>query len=431
MSPAGPHRAPANRWTAALAILRQGPGAAETAVAPPESRIGDDFRAALESLPDPVLIVEGGLAEDFSARRIRFANAEARVLLKVYGEGGPLVTALRDPEALEVVDHALYGGGASETTYEPAGAQDRFWRLTAAPLPAIGGAGPRAVVRFRDETDSQRMERMRADFLANASHELKTPLASLQGFIETLKGHARDDERARDKFLDIMASQTARMSRLIADLLALSRIELSEHIAPSGRADVARAATDVVDALAPFLAEHRAKVEVTAAPGPTTVTGDRDQIIQVIQNLTENAVRYSARGSTVTLGVEGGLTLRQAQVPVRSEASRLAIVTPDRDEAARYVVIRVADQGRGLAREVLPRLTERFYRVEGQKSGESPGTGLGLSIVKHIVNRHKGGLVVESQPGQGTVFTVFLPMAAPRGVTEAPGGGNKTVIEPS
>lgn len=420
-----------SRWAAALAALRGAAASADLAQISPNLPASEDFRAALEGLPDPVLIVEGGQADDFSTRRIRFANAGARALLKVSDEGGLLIAALRDPKALEAVDQALYRRESGEATYEPAGAQDRFWRLTAVPLPGMEGAGPRAVVRFRDETDNLRMERMRADFLANASHEMKTPLASLQGFIETLKGHARDDERARDRFLDIMAAQTARMSRLIADLLALSRIELSEHIAPTGRADVARASADVVDALAPFLAQQQARVEIVVIQGPTQVAGDRDQIIQVIQNLTENAVRYSDPGAAVELSLQGDMTAQQAVIPTRPSAARLSIVTPDRDEAARYVVIRIADQGRGLAREVLPRLTERFYRVEGQKSGESPGTGLGLSIVKHIVNRHKGGLVVESQPGQGTVFTVYLPSAPARGGGEPGQASHKTVTEPS
>ncbi|MBN8551396.1 MAG: PAS domain-containing protein [Caulobacterales bacterium] len=377
----------------------------------------DSYRAALESLPDPVLIVDGGPAEDLSARAIVYANSAAQALLKVTGRGEPLVAALRDPAALEAVDGALYGQVVHETAYEPAGAQERFWRISATPLLIEASRGRLAVVRFRDETDSLRMERMRADFLANASHELKTPLASLQGFIETLKGHARDDERARDRFLDIMSTQTARMSRMIADLLALSRIELVEHISPAGRADVALAARDVVDALAPLLKDLDGQVELVVRTRPALIVGDRDQLIQVIQNLTENAVRYSPPGRLVQLVIEGDLTQAEAQASARSEAARLTILTPDRVADARYVVVRVVDQGHGLAREQLPRLTERFYRVEGQKSGHSPGTGLGLSIVKHIVNRHKGGMVVESQPDVGTTFTVYFPMAGPVGVT--------------
>ena len=420
------------RWVAAWSAFQGRVAVPEAVQASPQEGVAESgYRAALEGLPDPVLIVEGGVAEDFSTRRVLFANAEARALLKVAGQGEPLVTALRDPEALEAIDAALFGEATREIAYEPAGAQDRFWRITAAPLPYGERPQALAVVRFRDETDSQRMERMRADFLANASHELKTPLASLQGFIETLKGHARDDERARDRFLDIMAAQTARMSRMIADLLALSRIELAEHIAPSGRADVALTATDVIDALAPFLAAHDARVVLGTRPDDSTIIGDRDQIIQVIQNLTENAVRYSDKGATIGIAILSDQSLSEAQSPTRSAASRLAILTPDRDDSARYVVIRIADQGRGLAREHLPRLAERFYRVEGQKSGEGPGTGLGLSIVKHIVNRHKGGLTVESQLGAGTTFSVYLPAAPPRGIAKSAARRNKTVTEPS
>lgn len=422
----------AGRWAAALSAFRNWKAEVPAVVSRDAAEAdGRTLRAALESLPDPVLIIEGGALDDFGSRRILFSNAAARSLLKVGGQGEPLVAALRDPHALEVVDEALYGGVARETPYEPAGAQDRVWRVSATPLPSTRSDRGMAVVRFRDETDSQRLERMRADFLANASHELKTPLASLQGFIETLKGHARDDEGARDRFLDIMAAQTARMSRMIADLLALSRIELSEHITPSGRVDLSRATTDVLDALSPLLKAHPAQVVLEPVTGDARIVGDRDQLIQVIQNLIENAVRYSPQGAEVRVSMVTDLTVRQAQAPVSSHSARLAILTPDRDDKARYVSLRIADQGRGLAREHLPRLTERFYRVEGQKSGQSPGTGLGLSIVKHIVNRHKGGLVVESRLGEGTTFNVYLPAVAPADVTDSTGGRNKTVTEPS
>ena len=411
MSQAPTPPVPSNRWSAALSAFRDWPrDPARVAGAAAAAASGDPYRAALEGLPDPVLIVDGGAAEELSARRILFANAAARDLLKASGRGEPLVAALRDPAALEAVDGALYGGVAHEAAYEPAGPQERFWRISASPLAVEAGSARQAVVRFRDETDALRMERMRADFLANAGHELKTPLASLQGFIETLKGHARDDERARDRFLDIMAAQTARMSRMIADLLALSRIELAEHISPSGRADVALAAGDVIDALAPLLTDLDAQIDLSVRTRPALIVGDRDQVIQVIQNLTENAVRYSPPGRRVELVVEGGLGLTEAQAPTRRETSRLTLLTPDREADARYVVVRVIDQGHGLARDQLPRLTERFYRVEGQKSGQSPGTGLGLSIVKHIVNRHRGGMMVESQPDVGTTFTVYFPM---------------------
>ena len=396
----------------------------------PGPTAGDElFRETLARLPDPVLIVEGGDPEDFSARRIRFANDQARIQLRASGEDAALVSALRDPDALEAIDEALFGGLSREVDYAAGGAQERVWRMSAVPLPVAEGASPRVLVRFRDDTEAAHMERMRADFLANASHELKTPLASLAGFIETLKGHAKDDDRARDRFLDIMTAQTARMSRLIADLLSLSRIELNEHIPPSGRVDVALAATDVVDALAPVVKARGSRVEVQAPPaGSAVAMGERDQVFQVIQNLVENAVRYSPDGAVVRVVVDAGLDLAQAQGVQRAGAPRLALLTPDRDEAARYVRVTVEDSGKGLARQHLPRLTERFFRVEGQKSGGETGTGLGLSIVKHIVNRHRGGLIVESLDGQGTTFIAYVPMSPAKA---GAGRRNKSVTEVS
>jgi len=257
----------------------------------------------------------------------------------------------------------------------------------------------------------RRSERTRADFLANASHELRTPLASLAGFIETLRGHARDDIAARDKFLAIMHAQAERMRRLIDDLMSLSRIELGEHIPPSGEVDVALAVIDVMDALSPLATERCVAFDLALPPqGEAMVVGDRDQIVQVVQNLAENALKYTPHGGSVRVQVEHGLDAVTAAAPTRVFAAHLSLLTPDRALGRRYVMLRVADTGPGIARGYLPRLTERFYRVEGQKSGEHAGTGLGLAIVKHIINRHRGGLAVESAEGQGAAFTAYIPM---------------------
>ena len=365
-----------------------------------------------EALNDPILIVSGGEADDLAGRRIVLANAAARELLKAPHEGGLLVTFVRDPGVLEAVDEALFGGVASTTQYSPGGARERHWRAWVQPLKG-DVSRPLAILGLRDETDVRRMELMRVDFLANASHELRTPLASLSGFIETLKGHAKEDPVARDRFLDIMSAQADRMSRLVADLLSLSRIELNEHIPPSGRVDLGRAAADVVDAVS-VLSRDRGVVVTLEAPGRGgDVDGDRDEIIQVIQNLTDNAIKYSAAGQTVEIVVETDLALDAVAGARREGATRLSLVTPDREAGVRYAAVRVRDHGPGMAREHLPRLTERFYRVEGQKSGgERPGTGLGLAIVKHIVNRHRGGLTVESAPGDGAGFCAYFPLAA-------------------
>ena len=368
------------------------------------------FAAMIEHLADPVLLAAGADPADPSDRRFAFANAAARDLLRLQRAEGPLTTAVRAPEILKAIDEALFAGVAKEAIYRSGGAQGRVWRVAALPLPGDGIAFL-ALVSFRDETEFRRGERTRADFLANASHELRTPLASLTGFIETLLGHARDDPAARQKFLAIMHVQARRMGRLIDDLLSLSRIELGEHIPPSGEVDLAVAVIDVLDALGPMAAERGVHLRSNPSPGePSIISGDRDQILQVIQNLAENALKYTPRGGNVVVEIAPDLDAAAAQ-PASNLAARRALLTPDRAAAARYVALRVRDAGPGIAARHLPRLTERFYRVEGQKSGEHAGTGLGLAIVKHIVNRHRGGFTVESVEGQGAVFTVYLPMA--------------------
>ena len=400
-------------------INRRRPAAVPAASAPQaDPPAGGDavlLESLFEALNDPVLVVQGGEADDLAGRRVVLANRAARDLLRIPREGGLLVSVLRDPAVLEAVDEALFGGVARTTDYAGVGAQTRHWRALTRPLPAPDDR-PLALVVLRDETDVRRMELMRVDFLANASHELRTPLASLAGFIETLKGHARDDSRARDKFLDIMAAQADRMSRLVADLLSLSRIELNEHVPPSGRVDLARAASDVVDAVSVLSAERQVTVALAAPGAGAPVHGDRDEIVQVVQNLVDNAIKYSAAGDTVEVAIRSDVTLDQAAAPWsggnrEGGVTRLPLVTPDRETGLRYAAVTVRDHGPGMAREHLPRLTERFYRVEGQKSGERQGTGLGLAIVKHIVNRHRGGLTVESAPGQGAVFTAYFPVA--------------------
>jgi two-component system phosphate regulon sensor histidine kinase PhoR len=261
---------------------------------------------------------------------------------------------------------------------------------------------------------------MRADFVANTSHELRTPLASLVGFIETLQGPARDDEAARDRFLKIMQMQVGRMGRLIDDLLSLSRIEMNEHVPPSTPVDLIGVVRDVLDTLGPRAQEDEVTLRVTLEGAPfrpqpnqamAWVLGDRDELVQVVQNLVDNAIKYGGRGGTVTIDLGVARPAR----------------TTDGDEAVKAVesqttyYISVQDRGDGIDRQHLPRLTERFYRVDVQQSREQGGTGLGLAIVKHIVNRHRGSLTIESTIAQGSVFSVFLPTARGPVKTEAPG----------
>lgn len=388
---------------------------------------GPGFQEALSAIPDPVLIVSGFEPHDIAGRWIVFANAAARNLFAIAGEGSLLVSSVRNPQVLEAVDDALFTGQARHTSFETSGAQDRFWQAWTSPLPHPSGVKKLALVVIHDETDTRRTERMRADFLANASHELRTPLASVSGFIETLRGPAKDDAAAREKFLGIMAAQADRMGRLINDLLSLSRIEMNEHIPPAGEADLSSAVNDVRDSLSILAREKQVSLKVTGPPpGLYRINADRDQIIQVVQNLSDNALKYSSPGSEIHIDIQINQSKEQATAAHETGSTRLVLLKPDRtpNDSEVYTVIRVRDSGPGIRREFLPRLAERFYRVEGQKSGDRLGTGLGLAIVKHIINRHRGGLVVESlsqpAPDDKEWFGVLPDEAATEKVTPLP-----------
>jgi two-component system phosphate regulon sensor histidine kinase PhoR len=371
------------------------------------------FAAAVEVLPDAVLIVR---REGTAPAKILASNAAAREMLRIRAEEEQLVSVLRHPDVLAAVEDTLTTNQENTLSYETGGLRSQTLHVwVRSLLPTLRTA----LIVLRDETNARRVERMRVDFLANASHELRTPLASLSGFIETLQGHAKQDSEARDRFLDIMAAQAKRMSRLIDDLLSLSRIERTEHVPPSGSCDLSLAAREAADGLLPAITAKGKRIELLAPiPGEALAIGEHDQIAQVVQNLVDNAVKYSPENATISVSVEPDIPFDPDAAATDLEAlrdsggGRLNLVSPERGHENRYVRLRVTDRGRGIAREHLPRLTERFYRVPGQKSGEITGTGLGLAIVKHIVNRHRGALVVESAPSLGTAFTVYLRSAA-------------------
>ena len=393
------------------------PAAAEDVTALPPAA-GLPFEAMLEAAPEPVLLVADQESGGLSSRRVIYANDAARALFRIPPEGALLASVIRHPQALEVVERCLGAGTEANAAFDFGGPPTRSWRASARPL--TGGGGRRlAMLMLRDETAARRNELMRADFLANASHELRTPLASLMGFIETLQGPARDDAGARERFLGIMAGQAARMARLVEGLLSLSRVEMNEHVPPTDVCDLALTVADVIAALAPLAKERGVQITLQApSPGSVRVVGERDQIIQVAQNLIDNALKYSVVGQAVNVSVRSVAALDQALAAEadngRSGASaraRMTLLTPDRAQAEAFALLRVEDQGPGIAREHLARLSERFYRVEGQKSGERAGTGLGLAIVKHIINRHRGALAIESAPGAGAAFTAAFPAA--------------------
>jgi len=336
----------------------------------------------VDRLPDPLLV----LGAD---RTIRRANEAARADF-----GGDIQAVLRHPGLRVAIDRAFTQGSAETadlTLRVPVPREVRASVLMMDPPLADGG---RAILVLSDRTRERAVERMRADFVANASHELRTPLASLMGFIDTLRGPAADDPPAQQRFLGIMAEQAERMNRLIDDLLSLSRIELTEHQPPSDRVDVAEVLHRIAAAFEPRVAARNVQLDLDLAEGLPLVTADADQLEQVLQNLVDNAVKY---------GPQGGRVRVVAKLP-------LAGRWPSRPG----VVLSVTDDGPGIPKAHVPRLTERFYRVDKGRSRNAGGTGLGLAIVKHIVNRHRGQLLIESEEGKGSTFSVWLPVAAER-----------------
>ncbi len=337
-------------------------------------------------MPDPCIILD-------AEARVIFANDIASETLGEIAAGQPVSFFLRAPQVTEAVASVAAGGNPVVVTYLERVPLDRWFEAHVAPLPAEpvppGGAGePRVLIILRDLTEAQRIERMRADFVANASHELRTPLASLVGFIETLQGSAKEDPSARERFLTIMSQQCQRMSRLINDLMSLSRIELKAHVQPDTLIDLSGVVRQVTDALGPIADEAGVTLNVSMPETPLLVRGDHDEMTQVVQNLVENAIKYGHSGGHIDITGDA----REA----------------DEADGRSRIALAVRDHGPGIAPEHLPRLTERFYRVDVAESREKGGTGLGLAIAKHILNRHRGRLDIVSEPGAGATFTVVM-----------------------
>ena len=359
----------------------------------------------LEALPDPALLID-------AESRIVSSNAAARRRMQFEARGQFLTSILRHPDVLDAVQAAVRDGATRAVEYETPTQAESHTRCYVAPV--TWGADRAAMLVFHDQTARISTERMRADFLANASHELRTPLASLTLLIETVAGPARENAADRERFLAMMQVQAERMRRLIDDLLSLSRIELDEHVPPSDRADLALVAREVADAMGGVAKESGVQIRLNAPAEPTVVVGERFQLAQVVQNLIDNAVKYTAPGGEVLveIGVSGDREETAAQAGRRWEdAGHVALLTPTAAANRSYAYIRVEDAGPGISRRFLPRLGERFFRVEREQGDERGGTGLGLAIVKHIVNRHRGGLLVESQPGRGSAFAAYVELA--------------------
>ena len=350
----------------------------------------------IDSVPLPLFLL------DHRSQVLR-KNAAAEALVLQDAAGRAFASGFRQPNLVAAIDSVLETGKAATVDLTMQSGTERAFLVRVEPIAApptpdtreSDGSNrhrnrkkekelePAVVIAMQDITSVVQTERMRADFVANVSHELRTPLSSLIGFIETLRGPARDDREAHDRFLAIMQEQADRMFRLIADLLSLSRIELEEHSLPNDAVNMIDVVHSVTDTVTLKAQERGMKIELDMPDILPPVTGDQDQLTQVLQNLVDNALKYGRDGTPVTI------------------ASTVSEKT---------LTISVRDRGLGIPKDHLPRLTERFYRVDAARSRELGGTGLGLAIVKHIVNRHRGKFSIQSEQGEGSCFSVSLPL---------------------
>jgi two-component system, OmpR family, phosphate regulon sensor histidine kinase PhoR len=343
--------------------------------------------AVVAGMPDPAVLLD-------RAGRVIHLNAAAAQLAPALRKNELAQFALRSPEIITALREAIATTEPRRASYLDQGLVDRWMELIVTPVPVpttFGGTEKCMLLTFHDQTPLRRVEEMRADFVANASHELRTPLAALSGFIDTLQGPAKEDAKARERFLSIMHAQATRMARLIDDLLSLSRVELSAHVQPESSVDIVPIIRQVADGLEPLARERQVEIEIDLPATPVTIAGDREELLRLFENLIENALKYGASGGRVVVSLK--------EVAAADGAPEVRVM--------------VRDFGPGIAPEHLPRLTERFYRVDVGDSRAQGGTGLGLSLVKHILNRHRGRLLIESVPRNGATFTACFPQTKP------------------
>ena len=334
--------------------------------------------SALNALQEAVLILDG-------SRTILFANSAAEAAFGKGYVGLNFVQLIRHPDCIKIVDAVINGElllREQITLEQPVKA---LFSVQASSI-----SKRKFMVSFRDISDLSEAEQMRSDFVANVSHELRSPLTSLSGFIETLRGPAKNDKKAQERFLGLMDQEASRMVRLISDLLSLSKVEANLRIRPTGTADIVEIINQIKAILNDVAAKEEKQIIVEASATELHLTGNADELTQVFQNLIENAIKYGKRNSSVRVKIN-----RTKNIPgIDGEA----------------ISVEIHDEGEGIEKHHLARLTERFYRVDTHRSRDKGGTGLGLAIVKHIVNHHRGRMHIESEVGVGSTFTVYLPV---------------------
>jgi two-component system, OmpR family, phosphate regulon sensor histidine kinase PhoR len=341
-------------------------------------------REMLERLPDPLMLLD-------ESNRVVLANTAMTALVGTEANNKHVSSVLRTPALLEAIERIAATGLPQSVAFSLRVPTEQHYQ---AHVTCTEHTPRLTAVLLHNVTAMVRAQEARSDFIANASHELRTPLAALSGFIDTLRGHARDDEEAREKFLDIMSGEANRMRRLIDDLLSLTRIEQNEHVPPEDEVDIHGVLSEAAAALQGLASLDKVTLSIAQQDDLPPVLGDRDELAQLFQNLMHNAIKYGRQ--------QGVVRVTFSRHPGES-------AVPGRHGVESLIAVAVRDDGEGIPREAIPRLTERFYRVDVRRSRERGGTGLGLAIVKHIVSRHHGRLLIDSQPGEGSTFTVLLP----------------------
>ncbi|MEW7006349.1 ATP-binding protein [Lentilitoribacter sp. EG35] len=341
------------------------------------------FDQILDGLNALVIIIDAN-------RRIKFANKAAK---KKFGDsvvGESFVRIVRQPDCLAAIDAVMNGEGERRVEITIGASPSATFEININSVGQGASNETRVALTFEDVSQIRDAQLMRSEFVANVSHELRSPLTALAGFIETLSGPAKDDAGARERFLGLMDKEAARMKRLIDDLLSLSKLQGKERIRPSGHVDVHLLVQRVIATLTPISEQEQKSIDFKNNSKITTILGDEDELIQIFHNIIENAIKYGALDTEVSIEI--------------SDLDHVAGLD------GRVLAASVSDKGAGIAAEDIPRLTERFYRVDKSRSRIKGGTGLGLAIVKHILNRHRGRLQIESEVGAGSTFTIFLPI---------------------
>lgn len=346
----------------------------------------EDASTIIQALIDPAIFVDG-------RRKVVFANSPAIECFGEFEPGTDLALSLRHPEALDAIAEVLAGANFADALISHSVPIHQVFEMHVSAVQHDSGADDsRALCVLHDVTSAKDAERIRADFVANVSHELRSPLVSLIGFIETLMGPARNDAEAQMRFLGIMDGEAKRMARIVNDLLSLSRVEAGEHLAPAGSVDIHRLLEDIARTVAKRAEKKGMSIDLRFEPGLPKIPGDGDELVEVFENLIDNAVKYGLANTSIIVS-----SYTNIRIP---------------DIGGQGISVMVENQGDFIEPEHLPRLTERFYRVEKGRSRGMGGTGLGLAIVKHIVNHHRGRLTINSDKETGNTFTVFLPIEA-------------------